>query len=86
VLQRKPLENGMRILQVPPEYQGIEVLTQKLVEDSHAAGYVLWIWPNERKWETESGYQDLLDFGVDGINAADPTVAVAVTRAALASK
>ena len=56
------------------------------VDDSHAAGYVLWIWPNERKWETESGYQDLLDFGVDGINAADPTVAVAVTRAALASK
>jgi glycerophosphoryl diester phosphodiesterase len=78
VLQRKPLENGMRILQVPPEYQGIEVLTQKLVDDSHAAGYVLWIWPNERKWETASGYQDLLAFGVDGINAADPITAVSV--------
>ena len=86
VLQRKPLENGMRILQVPPEYQGIEVLTQKLVDDSHAAGYVLWIWPNERKWETESGYKDLLAFGVDGINAADPTVAVTVAKAALATK
>ena len=80
VLKRTPLADGMRILQVPPDYQGIKVLTDQLVKDSHAAGYVLWIWPNERKWENTAGYQELLDMGVDGINAADPTTAIALVK------
>lgn len=78
VLSKTPLPEGMRILQVPPEYEGITVLTDDLVARAHADGYVLWIWPNERKWENAEGYRTLLDMGVDGINAADPPVAVEV--------
>ena len=82
VLSRTPFANGMRIMQIPPDYQGIKVLTEKLIADSHAAGYVLWIWPNERKWENTAGYTELLDMGVDGINAADPTTAVPLAHKA----
>lgn len=81
VLSETPLPEGMRILQVPPEYQGITVLTDELVTRAHTDGYVLWIWPNERKWENAEGYRKLLDMGVDGINAADPLVAITVVGA-----
>ncbi len=76
VLARTKLPEGMRILQLPPNYQGITVVTKKLVDDSRAAGYVLWVWPDENSWENADGYAELLDFGVGGINAADPRVAV----------
>jgi glycerophosphoryl diester phosphodiesterase len=71
---------GRRIMQIPPEYSGTVVLTPELVSRAHADGMVLWIWPNEREWENAEGYQRLLDLGVDGINAADPGVAVDVVR------
>ena len=74
--------DGRRILQIPPEYSGVEVLTPELVARAHAAGFVLWIWPNERGWENTEGYGRLLGMGVDGINAADPAAAVAASRAA----
>lgn len=80
VLAGAPLPDGMRILQVPPEYEGITVLTEDLVRRAHEAGYVLWIWPNAREWENADGYGRLLDFGVDGINAAEPPTAVEVLR------
>ena len=72
---------GRRILQVPPDYEGIEVLNPELVARTDADGLVLWIWPNEQRWENEAGYRELLDLGVEGINAADPAVAVETTRA-----
>jgi glycerophosphoryl diester phosphodiesterase len=77
----RPAE-GRRIMQVPPEYSGVVVLTPELVARAHADGMVLWIWPNERGWEDAAGYQRLLELGVDGINAADPDVALEVVRAA----
>lgn len=76
----RPAE-GRRIMQVPPEYSGVVVLTPDLVARAHADGMVLWIWPNEREWENAEGYRTLLDLGVDGINAADPGVAVEAVRA-----
>jgi hypothetical protein len=57
------------------------VLTPDLVRRAHDDGLVLWIWPNERDWEDADGYGRLLDLGVDGINAADPSTAVDVVRA-----
>jgi glycerophosphoryl diester phosphodiesterase len=80
VLAGKPLPEGRTIVQIPPEYEGIEVLTPDLVRRAHADGLVLWIWPNEREWEDTEGYGRLLDLGVDGINAADPPTAVEVVR------
>jgi glycerophosphoryl diester phosphodiesterase len=81
VLAAQPLPEGRTIVQIPPSYEGIEVLTPELVERAHADGLVLWIWPNEREWENADGYGRLLDLGVDGLNAADPPTAVQVVRA-----
>ncbi len=81
VLADVKLPADRRIVQIPPDYEGIEVLTAELVERAEADGLVLWIWPNDRSWEDAEGYTELLDLGVDGINAADPPVAVGVVAA-----
>lgn len=80
VLGGQPLPEGRSIVQIPPEYEGIEVLTPELVERAHGDGLVLWIWPNSREWEDAEGYRQLLDMGVDGLNAADPATAVRVVQ------
>jgi glycerophosphoryl diester phosphodiesterase len=80
VLADQPLPDGRTVVQIPPDYEGIEVLTPDLVQRAHEDGLVLWIWPNERDWEDAEGYGRLLDLGVDGINAADPPTAVEVVR------
>jgi glycerophosphoryl diester phosphodiesterase len=80
VLANEPLAEGRTIVQIPPDYEGIEVLTPELVERAHADGLVPWIWPNSRDWEDADGYTELLDMGVDGLNAADPPTAVEVVR------
>jgi glycerophosphoryl diester phosphodiesterase len=80
VLSSKMPPAGRTILQVPPEFNGITVLTPDLVTRTKAAGLVLWIWPNERKWENLDGYSALLKMGVQGLNAADPSQAVAAVK------
>lgn len=79
VLAGEALPPERRIVQIPPEYEGVELLTPDFVERAHADGLVLWIWPNSRDWENADGYRRLLDdLAVDGINAADPETAVEV--------
>ncbi len=73
--------SGRTILQVPPDFDGLKVLTPELVTRTSVDGLVLWIWPNEQKWENTAGYTELLDLGVEGLNAADPATAVAAVRA-----
>ena len=77
VLDRTPLPDGMRILQLPIEYEGLEVITPELVADSRAAGYVIWVWPNDRAWENADGYRRLLELGMDGLNINFPALGVA---------
>lgn len=74
------LPEDRRIIQVPPEYEGLDVLTSEFLATTKADGKVLWIWPNDRSWENADGYGRLLDMGVGGINAADPPTAVEVLR------
>lgn len=81
VLNGTPLPDGQRIAQIPPAYEGIEVLTPALVEKATADGLYLWIWPNNRELENTAGYEWLLEMGVHGINSADPAVAVAAVQA-----
>ena len=76
VLAGTALPDGMRILQIPPEYQGLTVLTPELVQRATAAGYVLWIWPNGDKYENEAGYRELFQMGVEGVNASKPAAGV----------
>jgi len=80
VLERTPLPAGMRILQVPIEYSGIQVITPELVTDSHAAGYLIWVWPNDRSVENAEGYASLLAQGLDGLNINYPATGVAAVR------
>lgn len=72
VLAGTPLPDGMRILQLPPEFQGLTVITGKLIDDSHAAGYVVWIWPNNRDFENLDTYRSYLAQGIDGLNINFP--------------
>jgi glycerophosphoryl diester phosphodiesterase len=64
------------ILQVPPDYQGVEVFTPSYVEKTKAGGYVNWVWPNG-DGEDEAGYLDLFQRGANGINASNPAAGVA---------
>lgn len=81
VLAKVKPADGRRVMQIPPDYEDIPVLTPELIERAHADGMVLWIWPNEREWENFDGYTKLLDMGVDGLNAADPAEAVRAVKA-----
>ena len=80
VLDGTPLPDGMRILQLPVEYEGLEVLTPEMIERSHDAGYVIWVWPNDRAWETADGYRRLLEMGMDGLNINFPALGVDAVR------
>lgn len=78
VLGGQPLGEDREIVQIPPEYEGIELVTADFVKRAHGDGLVMWVWPNSREWENAQGYDRLFDLGVDGINAADPPTAVEV--------
>lgn len=84
VLGRVSLPSGMRILQLPPTYNGLEILNAKQVEDAHAAGYLIWVWPNNRSEENLDSYRAFLALGLDGLNINFPVDGVrAVAGAAV---
>ncbi len=72
VLGRTSLPAGMRILQLPPTFGSTKVISPKLIADSHAAGYVIWIWPNDRKLENPKSYRRFVESGLDGLNINFP--------------
>lgn len=80
VLDATPLPDGQRILQLPPEYAGLEVLTPDVIERSHVAGYVIWVWPNNRDLENPAAYDQFLADGVDGLNVNFPAAGVAAVE------
>ena len=80
VLQGQALPAGMRILQLPPEFNGVKVLTDDVYARAKAANYPIWVWPNDRALENEAAYRAFLAQGVMGLNAAMPADAVAALR------
>jgi hypothetical protein len=80
VLSGDALTDGMRILQLPPDFEGVDVLTPEVIAASEEAGYPIWVWPNDRAWENRTGYELLLAMGVSGLNANDPSAAVAAVN------
>ena len=80
ILGGTPLPEGMRILQLPPEFEDIDVLTPEHVAASHAAGYVIWVWPNDHKYENPAGYTAFLEQGMDGLNINYPADGVAAVE------
>lgn len=63
---------GMRILQLPPVYSGITVITPELVARSTAKGFPIWVWPNDRALENLAAYRAFLDLGIVGLNINFP--------------
>lgn len=90
VLTRYVLEGvdpptGMRILQLPPEYSGVTVITPELVARSTAKGYPIWVWPNSRELENLAAYRGFLDMGVVGLNINFPAQGVQAVEQYLAA-
>ncbi|MEM7139702.1 MAG: glycerophosphodiester phosphodiesterase family protein [Actinomycetota bacterium] len=73
-----------RILQVPPEFDGLDVLRLPgLLDKARAEGYAIWVWPNDAGTQ-ENGdfYVELVnEFDIDGIIAGRPGEAVDRYRA-----
>jgi poly(3-hydroxybutyrate) depolymerase/glycerophosphoryl diester phosphodiesterase len=80
VLKGTPIPDGMRILQLPPEYSDVKVITPKLVADANRRGYPIWIWPNDRKLENYDHYVGFLEMGIPGLNINFPQQGVAAVR------
>ena len=68
---RGPLP-GKVALQVPPVYSGIEVVSQKFVDDAHAANLAVWVWFNGTDDDVPAEWNRLLDLGVDGLITGKP--------------
>jgi len=81
VLDDTPLPDGMRILQLPPKFGEIDVLPPAVMDKTHAAGYFVWVWPNDRTLENAASYQQLLEAGMDGLNINFPQLGVEAVEA-----
>lgn len=72
VLDDTPIPDGMRILQLPPEYSGLQVITPELIARAQVADYPIWVWPNDRRLENYDAYLAFLQQGIDGLNINFP--------------
>ncbi len=73
ILAGVPLDPVHQIVQIPPEYQGQEVLTPAVLTLASEAGVDLWIWPSD--WQTQENpdfYAELLTLGVAGVIVGKP--------------
>ncbi|MEQ1698783.1 MAG: glycerophosphodiester phosphodiesterase family protein [Ilumatobacteraceae bacterium] len=84
VLDETPVPDGMRILQLPPEYSGLQVITPELVARTKADGLPIWVWPNDRNLENYESYLAFLQQGVEGLNINFPAQGVEAVRDFLA--
>lgn len=78
VLSGAALDPSIKVIQIPPAFDGIQVLTPALVEQAHAAGIEVWVWPNSDEQESDAFYRELIAMGVDGIIAGRPSVLAAI--------
>ena len=80
VLQRTPIPDGMRILQLPPTFQGIAVITPALVARTIKEGLPIWVWPNDRALENLGAYRTFLGEGIAGLNINLPAQGVQAVK------
>lgn len=72
-LLRLPLDGDHRILQVPPAFEGVPVLTADFWERADEAGLDVWVWMDDpASQENLEFYQELIAQGADGIIAGRP--------------
>ncbi len=72
VLNGDPLGDHV-VIQVPPFYSGIPVVTQDTIELANKSGFVVWVWPNDAATqENAEFYQSMLDIGAQGMIVGQP--------------
>jgi glycerophosphoryl diester phosphodiesterase len=65
------------VFQVPPVYEGLEVLTPEVIARAQAEGFDVWVWMDDTSTQEQADfYSDLLARGVDGLLVSRPSVAV----------
>jgi len=84
VLNETPIPDGMRILQLPPEFSGLTVITPELVARATADGLPIWVWPNDRRLENYDAYVAFLEQGIAGLNINFPEQGVRAVQDFLA--
>jgi glycerophosphoryl diester phosphodiesterase len=73
LLGGEALDPAFRIVQVPPMFGELEVLTPEFWAAAAEAGVEVWVWPSD--WETQENaefYASLVEQGADGIIAGRP--------------
>ena len=68
-----PLDPRDVVMQAPPVYEGIEVLTADTFARAHVEGYEVWVWMNDSSQETTEFYSEIVARGADGLLIARPT-------------
>ena len=76
VLESQAPPEGLRILQLPPEFSGLEVITPELIARATADGFPIWVWPNDRDLENYDSYLEFLEQGIMGLNINFPAQGV----------
>jgi len=71
-----PLDPLDRVLQLPPSYQGLTIITPALIARAHQEGIEVWEWADSESQENGDFYSLMAAMGVDGINAGRPVAAV----------
>ena len=67
-----PLPEGVVAFQVPITFGGVSVTDEEFVQRAHSQGYAVHVWLSGQR-EAPDVYEQLLDWNVDGIMAAEPT-------------
>ncbi|MEQ9163812.1 MAG: hypothetical protein RLN74_13960, partial [Ilumatobacter fluminis] len=73
LLQGADLSPGTRIVQVPPMFGDVPVISPEFWTAVDAAGVEVWVWPND--WRTQENaefYAELMADGADGIIVGRP--------------
>jgi putative ABC transport system permease protein len=71
VLSGQPL-NGVPVLQIPPDAQGLPIYTEALRKKAAADGIALWVWPSDPETDDVENYRLLLATKPNGIIAGRP--------------
>ena len=74
-LDRGELAPSDRVLQVPPERDGITVLTELFFGLAADDGLEVWVFPPGSQ-ENADSYQEFIELGADGVIAGRPGEAV----------
>jgi glycerophosphoryl diester phosphodiesterase len=68
---------GHAMVQVPPFFGDIEVVTAEFVADMHELGLAVWVWMDSKVQEDADFYSELIDLGVDGLLVSRPAAGIA---------